>query len=130
MLHRSNLLVLLLWLCQALPDRMKPNRPACERTYTPIIWLGCVRADLHHHTGRLRMKVLIGRVPAPALRMLIGFAFLAQVGSGALAAPSDESDAKMFSLEQKVKIAQLVTKRTRALANVGFPVAVERTVPS
>jgi hypothetical protein len=76
------------------------------------------------------MKILVGRAPAPALRMLVAFAFLAQAGSGALAAQSDESHAKMFSLEQKVKIAQFVTKRTRPLANVGFPVAVEGTVPS
>jgi hypothetical protein len=75
------------------------------------------------------MKVLVRRAPAPALRMLMGFAILVLAASGALAAQSDESDAKMFSLEQKVKIAQFVTKRTRPLANVGFPVAVERTVP-
>jgi hypothetical protein len=91
-----------------------------HRSKTPVL------PAISEH-GELRMK--FARLPACPLLMLVLLATAVQLAGSALGAQFDEPNGSFFSLEQKVKIAQIVTRRTRPLADVGFPVAVERLVP-
>ena len=66
-------------------------------------------------------------------RFLVIFATLQVVVGTAMAQPTSESAASkdnFLSLDQKIRIAEIVTKRTPALAEVKFPVAIDGIVPA
>jgi hypothetical protein len=80
-------------------------------------------------TRGARMNLRFARLPVCVLGTLVVLASGLHLTGSAFGAQSDEPNGSSFSFEQKVKIAQIVTKRTRPLADVGFPIAVERLVP-
>ena len=66
-------------------------------------------------------------------RFLVIFATLQVVVGTAMAQPTSESAASkdnLLWLDQKIKVAEIVTKRTPALAEVTFPVAIDGIVPA